>query len=687
MRKRGILQLIVFIAVLSLSSIVVNAQTDQGFMGIINQMGQFIFGNLASMDVLGFQVLLWIALLILFDFGLKKAKFDAKVAGGLSFVLSLAVIILIPGATIKSLFRLYSIIFILVFSIVVPLILAWAIHKNFTGDDPLNTIIRGVIYVLITIALGWSTLYLDTLLVRGGELAWLKTSWIRAILGMMTACFAFAGFIQTFRGMMGFFSGMGLGGLSRWAGRHTESPWSSRDSELRSNENRIDEKIKRLGESYENAGKNIEKAHESIKDIQDDVSNLNNSIEKGEAFINGWKEKFFDEVTKRLALLKNMIDSTNVIDDASKNVLTTIIEKSKNFSEGIKTLVKQIDEKIQNIEGNVTAFNSEVSTINNDFETANKYIGVVEKEIKKINDLVNDLPEKIKEETQKNIAEMEARINYIKKQVEDKREVIAIKEEGLKGRLSTAKTNFNKKINNVKDEIIKYIDKDFSVAAENIVKGNIDNIDNAIESNHSIITALEKILYHSLRIIFAEFQEINNEMRSYDAKIIQQSSLSKNLEQEVKYLGTSVNNIKSNLKKIKELDEEKKKVEEYLMNEIGYLNKIKKIMVSGQYTENDFKEIKELINHEKGAERREYKWMNRLLELLKGDYRYNEIYGLSNSLMLILVKEGLLDKAVEEKNNNDKKNKLKELMYGTDGHKEKNVISIAEGLLAMIKGL
>lgn len=131
---------------------------------MMRNMGTFIFEDFGSMGGYGFKFLLWICLFSLFNWGLKRARFDQKVSGIISFSLSLATVILISGEAVIKIFSIYAYIIILILGVFIPLILFWIIHKNFNGEDWGHTLIRSVLYFIMGGALFWFTANANTLL-------------------------------------------------------------------------------------------------------------------------------------------------------------------------------------------------------------------------------------------------------------------------------------------------------------------------------------------------------------------------------------------------------------------------------------------------------------------------------------------------------------------------------------------
>ncbi|MBR9691441.1 hypothetical protein GOV06_01520 [Candidatus Woesearchaeota archaeon] len=157
MNRKRFIQILIFLTIFSMFSIAVYAQTGARLTETFASIGKLLFEDFGSMGAYGFKFLLWIALFSLFDYGLKKGKFEKKVASTIAFVLSLASVIMIPGEAIKKIFALYSYIIIMCLGVFVPLILFWVVHKNFKGDTVGERLIRAFAFGLVGGALLWFT--------------------------------------------------------------------------------------------------------------------------------------------------------------------------------------------------------------------------------------------------------------------------------------------------------------------------------------------------------------------------------------------------------------------------------------------------------------------------------------------------------------------------------------------------
>jgi hypothetical protein len=158
MNKKFLILTIISLTLLIAISFTVYAAPVK-FTETLSMMGKFLFEDLPTMGDFGFKFLLWILLFALFDFGLKKAHFVPKTAGILSLVLSLGVVIVSPPGMIKYLFNMYWLIVVLILGVLVPIILFWVVHKNFGGNTTPEILLRGVMYIIIGIALFYFSAY------------------------------------------------------------------------------------------------------------------------------------------------------------------------------------------------------------------------------------------------------------------------------------------------------------------------------------------------------------------------------------------------------------------------------------------------------------------------------------------------------------------------------------------------
>lgn len=159
MNRRNLLFVLLLFVMLSLSSTVVHAE---GLTDVFRNMGEFIFEDVPSMGDMGFRFLLWLALFSIFYTALKT-KFEPRMSGIVSFVLSTGVAIMIGGQAVLTLFRLYSQIIMILLGIVVPVFLIWRIHSAIE-----NQFLRGLLYFLCGISLVWFTNNASTLLATAG---------------------------------------------------------------------------------------------------------------------------------------------------------------------------------------------------------------------------------------------------------------------------------------------------------------------------------------------------------------------------------------------------------------------------------------------------------------------------------------------------------------------------------------
>jgi len=164
MTKRVFRQTVIFLITLLALAFSANAQTR--VTEIFSQIGDFIFRDFGSMGAYGFKFLLWIGLFSIMNYGLRK-KLDEKESGVISFVISLATVILIPGDTVIKIFSLYSMIVVISLGVIVPLILFYVVHTNFNGEDFPHVAIRVVAYFTICAALFWFTDNANALLIMG----------------------------------------------------------------------------------------------------------------------------------------------------------------------------------------------------------------------------------------------------------------------------------------------------------------------------------------------------------------------------------------------------------------------------------------------------------------------------------------------------------------------------------------
>ena len=127
------------------------------FTETLAMIGKFFFEDIPSMGPYGFKFLIWIVLFALIHMGLKRAGdfFKNRTAGIISFVLSLATVILMPNKAVILIFGLYANIVIIALGLIVPLILFWAIHSGFEGEDSWSALIRSVLYFLCAASLFW----------------------------------------------------------------------------------------------------------------------------------------------------------------------------------------------------------------------------------------------------------------------------------------------------------------------------------------------------------------------------------------------------------------------------------------------------------------------------------------------------------------------------------------------------
>jgi hypothetical protein len=168
MKKRVLKQAGLFLTSLILaSSNAFAATTNQKFTDVLRNMGSFLFEDVPRMGYFGFKFLLWIVLFSLFDYGLRKASMEKKVAGIIAFAVSLGTVILIPGSTIISLFSLYAFFIIVAFGVIVPLIYAWVIYKNFNKRNAMHVLIRAAAFGALGVALIWFASNADLILTTG----------------------------------------------------------------------------------------------------------------------------------------------------------------------------------------------------------------------------------------------------------------------------------------------------------------------------------------------------------------------------------------------------------------------------------------------------------------------------------------------------------------------------------------
>ena len=156
MDRNSLKQSLIFPIVLILLSLSVYAQ-EARFTETLSKIGEFIFKDFGSLGAYGFKFLLWIALFALMDYGLTSAKFSARVSGVIAFVVSAATIIIIPGESVISIFRLYSYIVVMMLGLVVPLILFWTLHRKFPGKELGEKLIKASLYLIMAVALFWFT--------------------------------------------------------------------------------------------------------------------------------------------------------------------------------------------------------------------------------------------------------------------------------------------------------------------------------------------------------------------------------------------------------------------------------------------------------------------------------------------------------------------------------------------------
>ena len=149
MNKKSILIVLISLAILMISaSFAEAALTDS-----LKTLGELLFKDLPGLGDFGFKFLMWIILFALFDFGLKKAKFDTKTSGILSLVLSLATVMVAPVGIIQHIFNTYWLIVVLILGILVPGLLFWFVETNFAGGGRSNMFIKGMIYLILAAAL------------------------------------------------------------------------------------------------------------------------------------------------------------------------------------------------------------------------------------------------------------------------------------------------------------------------------------------------------------------------------------------------------------------------------------------------------------------------------------------------------------------------------------------------------
>ena len=149
MNKKSILIVLISLAILMLSA----SFAEAGVTDTLKKFGEFLFKDLPTLGDFGFKFLMWIILFSLFDFGLKKAKFDNKTAGILSLVLSLATVLVAPAGIIQHIFNTYWLIVVLTLGIVVPGLLFWFVQTHFPGTTRTDYFMRGVIYIILAAAL------------------------------------------------------------------------------------------------------------------------------------------------------------------------------------------------------------------------------------------------------------------------------------------------------------------------------------------------------------------------------------------------------------------------------------------------------------------------------------------------------------------------------------------------------
>jgi len=181
MNKKA-LTIFMFISLLIGSASIVLAQGEEG---VFSEIGKFIMELVRGQY--GFHFLLWITLFAVINFGLKKAKFDAKVSGVISLALSAGSVFLIPERVIKSIFVTYSVLIIYGLGVFVPILLLWIVHKNFEGDDLGHHLLRAVTYFIVGYALWNFSQYigLEEILVNLGgpvqEKLLAATKWVYTI--------------------------------------------------------------------------------------------------------------------------------------------------------------------------------------------------------------------------------------------------------------------------------------------------------------------------------------------------------------------------------------------------------------------------------------------------------------------------------------------------------------------------
>jgi hypothetical protein len=159
MRKRGfwLINFLFFV----LSSFTVYAQ-EEGLLDVFQDMGKFLFHDLPMLGDYGFKFLLWICVFALFQWGLSKIPhMEKKIAGIISFVLSLASVLLMPSGLVENLFRTYAVIVVFILGVFVPLLLVWVVHKSFQEDTLADHMIKAVTYFVIAYALFTFTKYVE----------------------------------------------------------------------------------------------------------------------------------------------------------------------------------------------------------------------------------------------------------------------------------------------------------------------------------------------------------------------------------------------------------------------------------------------------------------------------------------------------------------------------------------------
>lgn len=227
MNRRGLRQSLIFSIVLVLLSLSVYAQTGSKLTEIFQNIGEFFFHDIGSMGAYGFKFLLWLTLFALIDYGLKKgAKWEGRVTHIVSFTVSAATIIIIPGKAIIKIFSLYSFIVVAALGLLVPLILFMAIYKNFGGGDISNRMIRTFGYFIAAAAMFWFTANVNSFI--SGELqpstGIVDVGLLISFANLMGALFIITGIINVVSLISELFEGGGAKEFGKDVGTTVRSP-------------------------------------------------------------------------------------------------------------------------------------------------------------------------------------------------------------------------------------------------------------------------------------------------------------------------------------------------------------------------------------------------------------------------------------------------------------------------------